>query len=367
MNVLLSAAISLDGCLDDTSSRRLILSPAEDLAEIDRLRAASNAILVGARTLRCDNPSLRVRSAALVEERKAAGRAPQPLKVTVTTRGELPSDLRFFEGDRPPVVFAAAPLPPQLAQRAETICAPEITAALIVTELEKRGVENLLVEGGGEILSMFLRENMADRLRLATAPFIVGEAGAPRFLRPGRYPFDSGHRAVTESLRMAGDMSVATYRFHDDDPVRDRECLARAVELSRRCTPDPECYRVGAVVVTASGERYEGYTQMTARKNHAEEEAVAAALQAGADLRGATVYSSVEPCSARSSKPESCSRLLLRLGVRKVVFGLYEPDRFVHCTGALDLRRAGIRTLYLPEFARQILDINAHLFSRPRH
>lgn len=54
--VLLSAAVSLDGCLDDTGPGRLLLSGPADFDRVDEVRAESDAILVGAGTLRADNP-----------------------------------------------------------------------------------------------------------------------------------------------------------------------------------------------------------------------------------------------------------------------------------------------------------------------
>ena len=61
---------------------------------------------------------------------------------------------------------------------------------------------------------------------------------------------------------------------------------------------------------------------------------IAKALAAGAVLRGAAMYSSMEPCSTRSSEPESCSELILRHGFSRTVFALYEPSCFVCCEGA---------------------------------
>ncbi|MGH3213717.1 MAG: RibD family protein, partial [Trebonia sp.] len=86
---LLSCAVSVDGCLDDASAERLVLSGPEDLDEVDKLRAAADAILVGAGTIRADNPRLLVRDPARVVRRVAAGLPPHPLPVTVTATGDL--------------------------------------------------------------------------------------------------------------------------------------------------------------------------------------------------------------------------------------------------------------------------------------
>ncbi|NEB77945.1 5-amino-6-(5-phosphoribosylamino)uracil reductase, partial [Streptomyces sp. SID14478] len=87
--VLLSAAVSLDGCLDDTGPARLLLSGPEDFAQVDAVRADSDAILVGAGTLRSDRPRLLVNSARRRAERVAAGRPAYPLKVAVSGSADL--------------------------------------------------------------------------------------------------------------------------------------------------------------------------------------------------------------------------------------------------------------------------------------
>lgn len=141
----------------------------------------------------------------------------------------------------------------------------------------------------------------------------------------------------------------------------DLEYLKEAIRQSRRCVPICSAYCVGAVVVLPSGRSYTGYTHETGSANHAEEEAIAKALAAGEDLRGATMYSSMEPCSLRKSKPESCTELILRYGFSKVVFALKEPPCFVECHGEELLRKAGVDVVVLPGEAAEVREINRHI------
>ena len=85
---LLSCSMSLDGYLDGASEQRLILSNDADLDRVDEVRAGCDAILVGAVTIRNDNPRLLVRSRDRVAQRTARGLTPTPIKVTA--RGTSP-------------------------------------------------------------------------------------------------------------------------------------------------------------------------------------------------------------------------------------------------------------------------------------
>lgn len=82
--VLLSCAMSIDGYLDDTTAVRLLLSNDADFDRVDAVRAECDAILVGANTIRKDNPRLLVRSQARRDDRIARGLPASPTKVTLT-------------------------------------------------------------------------------------------------------------------------------------------------------------------------------------------------------------------------------------------------------------------------------------------
>ena len=356
MRITLSAAVTADGFLDDNSPRRLIISTPEDWAEVYRLRAAHDAILVGAETLRRDDPSLLVRDEEVRARRREQGLPPDIAKATLTGTGELSPGLRFFtEGEAERYVFSPHEI--DSLQNIATVISTEgpITAKLIVTQLEKRGVERLMVEGGAAVLRMFLGEGMADTLRLAVNPRLrLGRRGGARF---GAAPPQS----VPHTCEEVDGMEVTTYTLHPDTTEEDLRHLRMAVDEGRKCTPGPTSYCVGAVVATADGRIFAGYTHETSATHHAEQEAIAKALAAGAELRGAAMYSSMEPCSRRASEPESCTQLIIRHGFARAAFALYEPDCFVCCRGALTLREAGVDVRAYPALANGVWEANAHL------
>lgn len=106
---LLSCCMSIDGYIDDAGKDRLVLSNAADFDRVDEVRASCDAILVGAGTIRADNPRLLVRSQMLADARVARGLAPSPVKVTVTEAGELDACASFFAtGDAEKLVYCAS-------------------------------------------------------------------------------------------------------------------------------------------------------------------------------------------------------------------------------------------------------------------
>lgn len=356
MNVFASVAVTSDGALDDCSVTRLRISSDEDWADVCRLRAEYDAILVGAETVRRDNPALILRDEDARARRVQRGQSPEITKVTITRTGSLDPNARFFTcGEGRKIVFSETELP-HLSGLAEVILAERITAAFIVTELEKRGIASLFIEGGVQILRMFFTEKLVDTLRLAVNPTLtVTDVLAPHLDIGTDYLEALRHTMRFETTE------VTTYALRPDMTASDTQYLRQAVEISRRCTPSTTSYCVGAIVVTRSGELYTGYTHETSPTHHAEQEAIAKALAAGAVLHGATIYSSMEPCSSRKSEPESCSELILRLGFARVVFAAYEPNCFVACCGALNLRRGGVEVRAILALAPQVEAVNAHL------
>ncbi len=107
---ILSCSVSLDGYLGGSTQERLVLSNDADLDRVDRVRSECDAILVGAGTVRDDNPRLLVRDPARRELRRARGLADSPTKVTMTRHARLDAASNFFAtGDSEKIVYCATP------------------------------------------------------------------------------------------------------------------------------------------------------------------------------------------------------------------------------------------------------------------
>ncbi|MGA5798290.1 dihydrofolate reductase family protein [Streptomyces cellulosae] len=369
--VLLSAAVSLDGYLDDTGPERLLLSSPADFDRVDEVRASVDAILVGAGTIRADNPRLLVNSPERRAARVADGLPEYPLKVTVSGSGDLDPTARFWHTGGEKVLYTTD----KGAERARALgIAADVVPLgdaldwrrLLEHLHDVRGVRRLMVEGGGRIHTQLMTEGLADEIQLVLAPLFVGDPDAPRLFGPGAY---QGGRLRLLEARPIGD--VVLMRYEPTAPgtgalpsAADRHWLALACELAAQCPPSETAFSVGAVVVAADGtELARGHSREGDDPVvHAEEAALAKADPTDPRLAGATVYSSLEPCARRASRPAPCARLILDAGVRRVVTAWREPDTFVtDADGSAVLAEGGATVVVLPEFEQRAKAPNAHL------
>src|SRR3984893_4653886 len=152
---LLSCGMSIDGYIDTATDERLVLSNDADLDRVDAVRADSDAILVGAATLRNDNPRLLVRAPSRRAERIARGLPPTPIKVTVTSRAQLDPCAAFFAtGDTEKLVYCPTDAVAEARCRLGAVATVvdggrPIEMCRISEDLGARGVRRLMVEGAG--------------------------------------------------------------------------------------------------------------------------------------------------------------------------------------------------------------------------
>ncbi len=377
--VLLSCATSADGYLDDASPRRLILSGPADLDRVDEVRAGCDAILVGAQTVRKDNPRLLIRDPRRSARRAARGLPAHPARVTLTATGDLDPHARFFAPGALRLVYCATPAigraRAQLGDRAVFIDAGDpLSLDLVLTDLAERGVVRVLVEGGARVLGEFLAGGLADELNLAMAPFFVAEPDpktAPRLNLAPHSPFNpvspTSPMTLAEVQRV-GEVGLLRYLLGPGGP--DHRFLRWAVELSRLCPPSASAFSVGAVIVGEDGEVLAtGFSREQEDHDHAEEVALRKlapgqlrpSLGPDPRLRHATLYSSLVPCGARASRPVTCVQHILAAGIPRVVFAWREPRLFTDGEGAEQLRAAGVAVTEVPGLADRARAINAHL------
>jgi 5-amino-6-(5-phosphoribosylamino)uracil reductase len=375
--VVLSFTTSLDGYLDDTAPQRLLLSNDADFDRVDELRASVDSILVGAGTVRADNPRLLVRSPQRRAARVARGEPESPLRVVVSGAGEIDSGAAVFTAEGAETVVYSGDSSSRPVDFGE-----------LLDDLARRGVRRLMVEGGATVLTKFLAEDLADEIQVSVAPFLIGDPAAPRAYGDGGFPQSPSRRMMLAETRAIGDVQFSRYlinRVPAQPADVDAHRLRLAVELSRSCPPVSGAYSVGAILTDAQGTVIStGYSRELLRglgdpdKNHAEEVALAklardrstldqdrldARLKTDAPPGAAkpTLYTSLEPCSPRKSRPLSCTDLILAAGIPRVVLALREPALLAVCDGADRLQAAGVEVVELPELAPRVRAVNAHL------
>ncbi len=174
--ITLNSVLGIDGGNIDAGGGSAALSSRHDRGWMDAVRAASDAVLVGAATIRGENPSLSVASIARRAERRAQGRSDQPLPVVVSATGALPDDARIFDASEPrPVLLVAANRASHVARHAacaeiEFLDPTETLVDGTVAALARRGVERLLVEGGPTIARNFFASGRVDEVCLTLSP-----------------------------------------------------------------------------------------------------------------------------------------------------------------------------------------------------
>ena len=214
---VLSASMSIDGYLDAGPGVRLLLSNDADLDRVDAVRASCDAILVGAETIRNDDPRLLVRSAERRDARVSRGLAATPTKVTITSGADLDPAARFFAlGEVEKLVYCSTAMLGAAVERLGEVATvvdggepPRVRR--MVEDLHERGVRRLMVEGGGKVHTQFLADDLADELQLVVAPFFVGDGRARRFVGSGAFPWGPGRRARLAQVRQIEDVALLRY------------------------------------------------------------------------------------------------------------------------------------------------------------
>jgi 5-amino-6-(5-phosphoribosylamino)uracil reductase len=214
---LLSCSVSIDGYLGGATRERLLLSNDADFDRVDGVRADCDAILVGAGTVRDDNPRLMVRSAARQSERVDRGLSPSPVKVTVTRQAQLDAQANFFAtGDAEKLVYCASGAVDDARKRLGEVATVvdagySVDMCRLAEDLFRRGVRRLLVEGGARMHTQFLTADLVDELHLVIAPFFVGDSRARRFVGDGLFPWNPDRRATLAEVRQIGDVVLLRY------------------------------------------------------------------------------------------------------------------------------------------------------------
>ena len=183
-------AMTADGKIDTVARQGARISGPADTARVDRLRAESDAIMVGGRTLLSEDPRLTVREPALIAARQQAGRPAQPTKVGVVSdlgTRRLARDSDFIREGGGRVLVCTSERSSADAVEAlrgagvEVVIAgaERVDLASVMVALSGLGIERLMVEGGSTLVAALIEAGLVDELQLAIAPLLFGGDTAP--------------------------------------------------------------------------------------------------------------------------------------------------------------------------------------------
>jgi len=185
--VCINMAMTADGKITSAAREESAFASRYDKKTMDRLRAEADAVLVGAGTLRADDPPLHVRDPEMKAHRRALGKPDGLVNVLVTASALVDPGSRFFRGGaaggRIVATVEDAPVD-RLARLAEvadvwTVGRGRVDLRALLARLKARGIEHLLVEGGGELNWGFVRDDLFDELYVTIAPALLGGREAP--------------------------------------------------------------------------------------------------------------------------------------------------------------------------------------------
>jgi diaminohydroxyphosphoribosylaminopyrimidine deaminase/5-amino-6-(5-phosphoribosylamino)uracil reductase len=188
---------SLDGRIATPNGASFWIGGKQDVLHTHRLRALSDAVIVGGGTIRADDPQLTTRLCD----------GPSPLRVVIDTERRLTDEFRIFQTGTPSLLLCGTPGPARIGnaeiQQIPRDASGMLDAHAIIHALRSRGLARIFIEGGGLTVSRFLQAGALDRLHVTVAPLLLG-AGIPAFTLPGVAHPEQGHR-VTWTVHRLGD------------------------------------------------------------------------------------------------------------------------------------------------------------------
>ena len=185
--VTMNMAMTADGKITSVRREEPRFTSRRDKRLMDRYRAEADAVLVGAGTLRADDPPLQIRDPEMQAYRASLGKPPGLLNVLVTASARIDPSSRFFTGREAAGHVVATVERADPARRAALAAVAEVWVLgedrvdlrALLSRLKERGIERLLVEGGGDLNWGFVKDDLLDELYVTLAPAILGGSKAP--------------------------------------------------------------------------------------------------------------------------------------------------------------------------------------------
>ena len=186
MHIVVNAAMSVDGKLASRTREQLAISGPDDFDRVDRVRAAADAVMVGVGTVLADDPHLTLDVTDRRVQRQRHGRSGNPARVVADSTARTPTDARILDDEATTYLLVSADAPAErraaLADAgAELIVAGDerVDLAAAVEGLAEKGVDRLMIEGGGELIYSAFAAELVDELSVYVGSMVIGGRDAP--------------------------------------------------------------------------------------------------------------------------------------------------------------------------------------------
>lgn len=208
-HVTVNCAMTPDGKIAGRERRQIRISSREDIERVQRLRASSDAVLVGVGTILADDPHLTV---------KGPTQGRNPLRVVLDSKGRTPAAAKVLDG-RAPTLIATSEECTATWKGAEVVRMGKgrVDLSRLLSELHRRGVRELLVEGGGEIIWSFFREGFVDRYCVFIGSIVLGGRCAPTPVDGDGFDVPSARRLRLREVTRLGDGALLDYEVVTDE------------------------------------------------------------------------------------------------------------------------------------------------------
>jgi 2,5-diamino-6-(ribosylamino)-4(3H)-pyrimidinone 5'-phosphate reductase len=184
--VVVNVAMSADGKLSTRERRQVKISGTEDFNRVDRLKAGSDAVMVGIGTVLADDPSLTVKGEENRLHRKNLGAGEHPVRIVVDSRARIPLEASILhKGSGIRIVAVSEKADPArvaaLRHYATVITTGEnnVNLTALMDELGTMGIRRIMVEGGGELIAGLIRAGLVDEIYTFIGNLIIGGRNAP--------------------------------------------------------------------------------------------------------------------------------------------------------------------------------------------
>jgi 2,5-diamino-6-(ribosylamino)-4(3H)-pyrimidinone 5'-phosphate reductase len=184
--VFVNVAMSADGKISTSERRQVKISGREDFERVDRIKADSDAIMVGIGTVLADNPSLTVKSPELRRKRALAGKDEDPVRIVVDSRGRTPPDADILhKGTGRRIIAVSGQAPAERVRRLEPHAAvivsgeTNVDLTALLENLHQQGIESLMVEGGGTLIWALFEQDLVDEFQTFVGNMVIGGRDAP--------------------------------------------------------------------------------------------------------------------------------------------------------------------------------------------